>query len=203
MTVAERRVVRRHRPGKAAILRAAVTVMGEDGYEGASMRDIAKRAGVSPAAIYHHFSSKRDMLREFLEDAWRIVFERIESRLATAPDDPVARLDEVVSTLVASQHHDEYARLAAVVALREYVRLAPDDRAEIERRQQRLLQLLEGVLAQGVASGDFTTPNVGEAARAILAVTSPAALVGPDADHPMAHMIELAQRFARQIARAC
>ena len=31
-------------------MRAAVTVMGEDGYEGASMRDMASRAGVSVAA---------------------------------------------------------------------------------------------------------------------------------------------------------
>ena len=32
---------RRERPGKAAMMRAAVEVMGEDGYEGASIRDMA------------------------------------------------------------------------------------------------------------------------------------------------------------------
>ena len=45
------------------MMRAAVTVMGEDGYEGASMRDIAARAGVSVAALYYHFPSKQDLLR--------------------------------------------------------------------------------------------------------------------------------------------
>ncbi|MEZ5255873.1 MAG: helix-turn-helix domain-containing protein [Ilumatobacteraceae bacterium] len=51
------------RPGKDAILRAAVRVMGEQGYEGASTRDMAAAAGVSVAALYHHFPSKHDLLR--------------------------------------------------------------------------------------------------------------------------------------------
>ena len=54
------------RPGKAAIMRAAVEVMGEDGYEGASMRDMAARAGVSVAALYHHFIMKDRVLVSML-----------------------------------------------------------------------------------------------------------------------------------------
>ena len=38
-------------------MRAAVEVMGEDGYEGASIRDMAARSGVTVAAIYYHFPS--------------------------------------------------------------------------------------------------------------------------------------------------
>ena len=44
-----------------------IEVMGEVGYEGASMRDMAARAGVSVAALYYHFASKLDLLREFLD----------------------------------------------------------------------------------------------------------------------------------------
>ena len=52
----------RLRPGKVAIIRAAVAVMGEVGYESASVRDMAARAGVSVAALYYHFPSKHDLL---------------------------------------------------------------------------------------------------------------------------------------------
>ena len=62
--------VRRERPGKAAILRAAVMVVGEDGYEGASMRDMAQRAVVSLAALSYHFPSKHELLHEFLYDVY-------------------------------------------------------------------------------------------------------------------------------------
>src|SRR5437764_4490740 len=108
---------RRERPGKAAIMRAAVEVMGEDGYEGASMRDMAARAGVSVAALYYHFPSKLDLLREFLDEAYDITLARVDRRLgALAEPTPEARLDEVVATLIASHLHDEWAQLAANVA---------------------------------------------------------------------------------------
>src|SRR5438093_10665702 len=111
MTVAEVHG-RRERPGKAAILRAAIEVMGEDGYEGASIRDMAARAGVSVAALYYHFPSKLDLLREFLDEAYDVTLARIERRLAGAGDKPVARLDSIVSPLVWSHLHEAFAQLA-------------------------------------------------------------------------------------------
>src|SRR3954468_23191434 len=103
------------RPGKAAILRAAVEVMGEDGYEGASMRDMAARAGVSVAALYYHFPSKLDLLREFLDEAYDITLARIDRRVSCVDPTPTARLDEIVATLIASHLHDEWAQLASNV----------------------------------------------------------------------------------------
>jgi AcrR family transcriptional regulator len=192
----------RQRPGKVAILRAAVSVMGEDGYEGASMREMAARAGVSVAAIYYHFPSKHDLLREFLDDSWRIALDRIDRRLSLVEDTPPARLDEIVATVIASQNHDEFAQLASVVAMREHTRLNPPERAVIEQQQQRLLDLVEQTVADGVRAGIFTTPEPSEAARAILAVTSSFALLRPAAVRPMREIIPLAQRFARAISCA-
>lgn len=63
------------------MLRAAVEVMGEDGYEGASIRDMAARANVSVAALYYHFPSKLDLLREFLDEAHEVILTRLDRRL--------------------------------------------------------------------------------------------------------------------------
>ena len=68
---------------------------------------------------------------------------RIERRLRLAGDDPFARLDSVVGTIVAGQIHDDFAKLASNVALRDHVRLAPPERTVIEQQQQRLLDLVE------------------------------------------------------------
>ncbi len=116
------------RPGKAAIMRAAVEVIAEDGFEGASIRDMAARAGVSVAALYHHFPSKLGLLREFLDEAYAVTLARIERRL-DGVEGAVARLENVVGTLVWTHLHDEFARRASVVASREYTRLDPPDRA--------------------------------------------------------------------------
>jgi AcrR family transcriptional regulator len=47
---------------RAGILDAAAAVFGERGYERATMKEIAARAGIVPGTIYLHFGNKRDLL---------------------------------------------------------------------------------------------------------------------------------------------
>lgn len=174
-------------------MRAAVEVMGEDGYEGASMRDMASRAGVSVAALYYHFPSKLDLLREFLDEAYEITLARIDRRLQ-AVKTPTDRLDVVVSTLIWSHLHDEFAQLASNVAFREYTRLNPPERAAIEVRRKELLDLVEGIVRT------MGTDEPREAARAIITLAT--SLVEPlgDIGRSLDDVIALYQGFARALA---
>jgi AcrR family transcriptional regulator len=43
------------------LLETALAVFAEQGTDGGSMREIARRAGVNVATAYHHFGSKREM----------------------------------------------------------------------------------------------------------------------------------------------
>ena len=189
------------RPGKTAILRAAVEVMGEDGYEGASIRDMAARSGVSVAAIYYHFPSKLDMLREFLDEAYDITLARLRRRMAAADPSPSAQLDEIVATLIASHLHDDYAQLAAKVAFREYTRLNPPERKAIDEKRLELLGLVEKVIVAGNETGDFTASDARETARAIVVLSTTLVESFPEMHRSMAEVIEMYQGFARAIAR--
>lgn len=191
---------RRERPGKIAILKAAVEVMGEDGYEGASIRDMASRAGVSVAALYYHFPSKLDLLREFLDEAYDVTLARLDRRLEAAGSVPSDRLDAIVETLIASHLHDEFSQLASNVAFREYTRLNPPERAAIDVKRRRLLSLVEGVLHDGVRDGSFRVSETREAARAIVILAT--SLVEPyrEMAKTMDEVIAVYQRFARSIA---
>ena len=188
------------RPGKVAILRAAIEVMGEDGYEGASIRDMAARAGVSVAALYYHFPSKHDLLRQFVDEALDVTLTRIERRLARHTT-PIAQLEEIVGTIIWSNLHDDFARHAAYVVSSEYTRLNPPERAAIEVKRKALLDLVEGVVRDGVAKKKFKTDEPREAARAIVTLAQSTVGVEHEINRSLDDIIELYQRFAIALVR--
>src|SRR5699024_9564403 len=52
------------RPGYdlESLLRVAVRLFNERGYDGTSMDDLARRLGITKSAIYHHVASKEELL---------------------------------------------------------------------------------------------------------------------------------------------
>lgn len=51
-------------PRKQEILEVAQRLISQDGYDGASMRQIAEELGIKTASLYSHYNSKDDMLWE-------------------------------------------------------------------------------------------------------------------------------------------
>ena len=60
---------RRPGPGdtRSRVLLAARTSFGERGFEGATIRDVAARAGVDPALVHHYFGSKQQLFVAAME----------------------------------------------------------------------------------------------------------------------------------------
>jgi AcrR family transcriptional regulator len=181
-------------------MRTAIGLMAKDGYEGTSTRDIASAAGVSVAALYYHFPSKLDVLREFLQEAHQIVLDRLLLAIEETGPDPRERLDVAVSTILWSNLHDEWARKAAHVAWREHGRLAAPDRKIINRSIEQMVDAIEQVIAEGVADGTFRTTEPGDVARAVLTLCISVVDPFPAIDRSMAKVIEQHQRFAAALA---
>src|SRR6476469_3349076 len=96
------RATRRGRPGydREPLLRVAVTVFNERGYDGTSMDEVAKRLGIGKSAIYHHVSGKDELLQ--------LAVDRALDGLFAAADEAVAldgaaidRLEHLVRASVA------------------------------------------------------------------------------------------------------
>ncbi len=70
------------------IIQAAVDEFLENGYDGTSMESIAQRAGVSKGGLYHHFSSKDEILllanQKLNEPVYRIMQEAEQKSSASA-----------------------------------------------------------------------------------------------------------------------
>lgn len=54
---------------RRALLNEAAAVLDSEGIGALSLRALARRAGVSPTAPYHHFRDKADLVGELAEDA--------------------------------------------------------------------------------------------------------------------------------------
>lgn len=68
---------------RATILKSAMEVFLETGYQEASMRKIAARAGITAGAIYKHFSGKEEMFDEIFEESGKKLMEVTESMIGT------------------------------------------------------------------------------------------------------------------------
>jgi AcrR family transcriptional regulator len=93
---------RRGRPGYdlEAVLRVAVEVFNERGYDGASMEDLSKRLGIAKSGIYHHVSGKEELLRMALDRALDGLWEAAD-RARTLDAPAIVRLETLVRDAIA------------------------------------------------------------------------------------------------------
>lgn len=95
---------RRGRPGydRRSLLDAAVAVFNESGYDATSVAALATRLGLSKAALYHHFSSKEEILETALGEALDGLEGVLTETDAVRPADRLAAvLQGAVAVLVA------------------------------------------------------------------------------------------------------
>lgn len=113
------------KPGdtRARILAAATEEFGERGYEAASMRAIARRAGVDPALVHHYFDDKQQLVTEVVE-----VPLQPDRLVAAALDGPLDRLGERLVRAVVTAWDSATVRPAAVAALRSAIGQGPVSR---------------------------------------------------------------------------
>jgi AcrR family transcriptional regulator len=64
---------------KAQVLEASVRLIAEQGLAGLSMREVARRAGVSHQAPYHYFDDKAAMVAALVERGFTLLSERMEA----------------------------------------------------------------------------------------------------------------------------
>lgn len=128
------------------VLDAARHLFAERGYEPATIRDIARGAGMSTGAVFANFQDKAELFETVLTED----MARLAQTLEAGRGGGTAR-DQLVSALVAGYHEtlDQLPLVQAIVARSWF---QPDDAEQRARASTRaLLDVISGVLRQGVA----------------------------------------------------
>src|SRR5688500_18199107 len=77
---------------RRVLIEAALQLVEEGGAEGLSVREAARRAGVSPGAPFRHFPSRDALMTAVAEEAQRRFRAEVDAALAQVPGaDPLAR----------------------------------------------------------------------------------------------------------------
>jgi AcrR family transcriptional regulator len=134
------------------LLGLAATMFAERGLRATTVRDIADGAGILSGSLYHHFSSKEEMVDELLRNFLDWLFERYREIVDSEPN-PLERLKGL---FMASFEAIEHRHAQVVIYQDEAQRLLSQPRfsyIEDMNRQQRKMWV--EVLNQGVDEGYF------------------------------------------------
>jgi TetR/AcrR family transcriptional regulator, cholesterol catabolism regulator len=134
------------------LLELAATMFAERGLRATTVRDIADSAGILSGSLYHHFSSKEEMVDELLRGFLDWLFDRYQEIVATEPN-PLERLRGL---FMASFEAIEHRHAQVVIYQDEAKRLSGQPRfSYVEERNQEQRKMWVDVLNQGIEEGYF------------------------------------------------
>ncbi|MDD7939231.1 TetR/AcrR family transcriptional regulator [Actinomycetospora lutea] len=162
----EERVARRKSSAerRTEIVSAAAAIFASRGYAAVGMRDIADAVGIRGASLYHHFSSKEEILYAI---CLTVTQEPVEQNLPLldAPGTPTERLTTLIGAHI---RHLLHRRVEYVVGQHERPALTGEHRADIDQYLHYYNRRVRDVLVAGMRSGEFRELDPGLAALGIL-----------------------------------
>jgi AcrR family transcriptional regulator len=124
----------------------------DHGYAGAKLRNIARDAGVTTGALYHHFTGKDELFVEVCLQGFEILKRRFDTALKMSDGRPaeervVALFDAYVAFFV---EHRGYYELIERLQLQEKSRPIPEELLQkAEAASKRSLEPMVRVLTEG------------------------------------------------------
>jgi len=138
-------------PTRDAVYGAAATLFSSRGFDGVSMDDIARGAGVNKAMIYYHFEDKLALYRSIVSDGLQTMSETATG-IAAGDLTPHAKLDSFIESFV---RMTETRPWMPAMMLREIAEGAPRlDPATMEH-MRGVIGSFVAILRNGQQSGAF------------------------------------------------
>src|SRR5258708_9502839 len=138
------------------LLEVALLTLGEGGFHGVRVRELAAAAGIQPSSMYAHLASKEALLMELVMLGHEEHRDRLRAARDSSAGDPVEQIRSLVRAHVG--FHAEYPLLARV-ANRELHALQPARLARVHNARGESAPALQETVAGGVAAGVFSVPD--------------------------------------------
>ena len=128
------------------ILSAAMQAFSEKGFDGVSVDEIAKRAGVKKALIYYYFPSKDRLFKE----VWDKSLGELERHLFDEIENEKSYMKKLKNFLRAYIDFVTNRKVISEVINKERASVMTEDRwADLKKRYERFLERVANLIAEG------------------------------------------------------
>jgi AcrR family transcriptional regulator len=148
----------------AAVLAEAEAMLAESGVEGLSLREVARRAGVSHGAPRRHFPDKQALLSALVEHGYGRLGAQVEAAMADASGTFAQRL-----TAFAQVYVDFAVRNGELMTLMLTAKNWPNSERLVRANDEAFAPAVE-LLRQAAASGDIAVEGADACNMAVLAM---------------------------------
>jgi AcrR family transcriptional regulator len=145
-------------PRGVELVDAAAKLFYEHGFTETTTRQITSACGLTPGALYNHFSSKEEILWVIVEGAYHEVLRLSLEAQKRGAGDPVAELRELAYATT-HMHTSDYA-IKAIIARGQRTRLPKQQAEEIEGIHEKIPRIWAKTLRKGIKSGVFKIAKV-------------------------------------------
>jgi TetR/AcrR family transcriptional regulator, cholesterol catabolism regulator len=170
---------------RQALMKAAAETFREQGLDGASLNDIARRAGLDRASLYYYAGSKEELYRAVVEEVVQenvTQVQAVRSRSGTASE----KLTEVIRLLMisyAANHPHLYIFVAEDFGRRgpgrrqgrssTKIARTQDWRAELSGLGDLYYKAVRDIIAEGFSDGSLSSPlSPGLVAHGVIGMVS-------------------------------
>ena len=131
------------------IIESSMKLFADKGFNGTSMRDIAKAAGITLPTIYYYFGNKEDLYQSILQE----VIEKFIEATATAAVGVEGMREKLVAMGMAKHRFIAENREMMLLYLRELSR--PTGEGSLSESLEKGLMMLEMVVREGIEKGEL------------------------------------------------
>lgn len=130
------------------LLRASLLLIESEGLAAVSLRKVARAAGVSPGAPYHHFAHRAALMSALAARGFEILGAAMTSARDSAPDPRAALIAMAEGYVGFARDHTAYFRLMFRPELSQ-----PEKHPDTEAAGDAAFAVLESTVADAVNSG--------------------------------------------------
>jgi len=151
---------------KRRIFECAMKLFAEKGYDATSVEEITAVSGIAKGTLYYHFEKKEDILNMLLEEGMKLLSNSIEIKIK----DCKTSIDKIKAVIL--------VQVKVTVKYENFINLVlsqiwgkEEKNIKCRKCVFKYIKILEKIIEEGIANGEFYDGNVQALASGVFGVT--------------------------------